>query len=105
MTPDNREEQVREALGRVTQMVAPGAEWVEIEAADWATIRAHIEALEARVRELEGVLRDAPTTLAYAINMCNGVASEALQDEAMRRVNAYNARVKAAMQGEEVRGG
>ena len=58
MTPDNREEQVREALGRVTQMVAPGAEWVEIEAADWATIRAHIEALEAKVQAVRDVCEE-----------------------------------------------
>jgi hypothetical protein len=69
--------------------------------AEWVEYKRKAEAAEARVRELEGVLRDAPTTLVYAINLCNGLANEALQDEAMRRVNAYNERVKAAMRGGE----
>lgn len=42
----------KEALSRVQQMVDAESEWADIPWADWLTIRAHIEGLEAQYVEL-----------------------------------------------------
>ena len=98
MTPDNREEQVQEALERLAMFASlseAGPSAAQVGAAT-ATIRAHIEALEARSQKLEMDNRSLKQSVTAALHARGPEGFKERLDIAEARVRELEVRASQA---------